>query len=449
MSDERRLFWLRAEYKRDEARTPLVPAAAASLVEAGHEVVVESSTQRAIRIEDYVAAGCGTAEAGAWREAPARALVLGLKELDASLGPFRHRHVHFAHAFKHQSGWRETVDAFAAGGGVLFDLEYLVDEEGRRVAAFGYWAGFVGAALGLLALARQRAGEASPLGALEPWPDAAALTSTVSEALAASAPPADEQNRDAEHPGDESAADRGIVGEGVAVGNVAATDAGVVGTSPRVLIIGARGRSGRGARALCEACGVDATLWDIDETAAGGPFDAVREHELLLNCVFVGDPIPPFTTRGHLERDGRRLGVIVDVSCDPFGKANPLPLYEAPTTMAEPTVRLVQPVDEEPPLDLVAIDHLPSLLPLESSEDFSAQLLPALLDFEDEPAGVWARAAAAFEKALLEAGIDAGRDVSGLPPGLDAALVAGSVPTGGDVDDDGASGESDVIGTRT
>ena len=33
------------------------------------------------------------------------------------------------------------------------DLEYLVDGEQRRVAAFGYWAGYAGAALGLLATA--------------------------------------------------------------------------------------------------------------------------------------------------------------------------------------------------------------------------------------------------------------------------------------------------------
>ena len=41
----------------------------------------------------------------------------------------------------------------------------------------------------------------------------------------------------------------------------------------------------------------------------------------------------------------------------------------------------------EPPLDLIAIDNLPSLLPREASADFSAALLPQLLDFET--GGAW------------------------------------------------------------
>ena len=175
------------------------------------------------------------------------------------------------------------------------------------------------------------------------------------------------------------------------------------GAAPAVLIVGARGRSGRGARALCEACGVRTRDWDVEETAAGGPFEAIREHELLINCVFVAEPVAPFTTAEHLRPDGRRLRVIVDVSCDPAGEANPLPLYETATTLAEPIERLIEPSGGEPPLELIAIDHLPSLLPLESSEDFSAQLLPALLAFEDEPEGVWARAAATFGRTLREA----------------------------------------------
>jgi hypothetical protein len=39
---------------------------------------------------------------------------------------------------------------FAAGGGTLLDLEHLLDTDGRRVVAFGYWAGYVGAALAVL-----------------------------------------------------------------------------------------------------------------------------------------------------------------------------------------------------------------------------------------------------------------------------------------------------------
>ena len=54
----------------------------------------------------------------------------------------------FGHAYKGQPDGQKLLSRFAAGGGILYDLEYLTDETGRRVAAFGYWAGFAGAAFG-------------------------------------------------------------------------------------------------------------------------------------------------------------------------------------------------------------------------------------------------------------------------------------------------------------
>ena len=66
---------------------------------------------------------------------------------------------------------------------------------------------------------------------------------------------------------------------------------------------------------------------------------------------------------------------------------NVLPVYDTTTTWHDPVRRL----REEPPLDLIAIDNLPSLLPREASTDFSAALLPQLLDFERAGPGgaVW------------------------------------------------------------
>ena len=60
-----------------------------------------------------------------------------------------------------------------------------------------------------------------------------------------------------------------------------------------------------------------------------------------------------------------------------------------------PATRLL---DGPPPLDLVAIDHLPSMLPRESSEDFSEQLLPTLLQLGQPEEGVWGRALEVFKE---------------------------------------------------
>ena len=54
------------------------------------------------------------------------------------------------------------------------------------------------------------------------------------------------------------------------------------------------------------------------------------------------------------------------------------------------------------PLHVIAIDHLPSLLPLESSEDFGSQLLKHLLNLSDESDPVWQGALGVFEAKTRE-----------------------------------------------
>jgi saccharopine dehydrogenase (NAD+, L-lysine-forming) len=68
-----------------------------------------------------------------------------------------HTHIQFAHCYKQQGGWADVLRRFAEGKGTLYDLEFLEDPESRRrVAAFGFHAGFAGAAAGALAFAKQQ-----------------------------------------------------------------------------------------------------------------------------------------------------------------------------------------------------------------------------------------------------------------------------------------------------
>jgi len=182
----------------------------------------------------------------------------------------------------------------------------------------------------------------------------------------------------------------------------AAIDA--TGQKPRAMVVGAKGRSGGGAVELCERCGVGVTQWDQVETSAGGPFDEMLNHHVMVNCVFLDSPVPPFTTHTHLQAPTRLLSVISDVSCDPFSDANPLPLYNDCTSMDEPCMRIInKDNDMVLPLDLISIDHLPSLLPVESSDEFASALLPYLLNIDQLDAGVWQRAAAVFKQKCAEA----------------------------------------------
>ena len=340
-------LWVRAEQRPNEDRVGLTPEGAAALIGSGFRVTVEKSRSRAIPLSGYIAAGADIAAEGSWPNAPRDAIIFGLKELPEDGTPLVHRHILFGHAYKGQPAGRILLQRFRAGGGVLYDLESLVDDSGRRIAAFGYWAGYAGAAVTAMALVAQDQG--AICGPIRALPDAAALRAALAADLAARPKP------------------------------------------PRVIIIGAKGRVGTGARDFCRAMGLEPTLWDMAETAHGGPFPEILGHEIFLNCILAMPGVPVFVP-DPAKAAPRALRVIGDIACDPTSEFSPIKLYDRATDWAAPALR----VHVEPPLDVMAIDNLPSLLPLESSQDYAAQLLPALLTLDRIDAGVWGRARAAF-----------------------------------------------------
>ncbi|MGB3280296.1 MAG: saccharopine dehydrogenase, partial [Pseudorhodobacter sp.] len=226
---------------------------------------------------------------------------------------------------------------------------YLVDEAGRRVAAFGYWAGYAGAAVALKCWAAQQHDRLA--GPVAKYPGKQALL-------------------------DDLGADLAAIGPG----------------RPRAIVIGALGRVGTGAADLCEALGVKVTKWDMAETAQGGPFPQVLAHEIFLNCILARPGCPVFVPKSALTAP-RDLTVIGDIACDPTSEFSPIKVYDRVTSWAEPALR----VAEKPVLDVTAIDNLPSLLPVESSEDFAGLLLPSLLTLDKLTEGVWGRAKSLFE----------------------------------------------------
>lgn len=345
-------LWLRAEQRANETRVGLMPEGAQALLDSGFNVTVEDTQDRVIPTQAYADVGCTIAPAHTWPTAPSDAIIFGLKELPEDSSALPHRHIMFGHAFKGQGSGRALLDRFKAGGGTLLDLEYLTDDNGRRLAAFGYWAGFAGAAVALKCWAAQQNGTTA--GAISPYKNADEMKAGLADELTFC--------------------------------DLSSTNA---------LIIGALGRVGTGAGDLCRAMGVSVTGWDMAETAHGGPFPEILEHNLFLNCILAGPTTPVFVPKDAVTAP-RRLSVIGDIACDPDSDYNPVPIYDRATTWEAPALR----VHDAPPLDVTAIDNLPSMLPLESSADFAGQLLPVLRDLADDNSGVWARAEATFQSHL-------------------------------------------------
>mgnify|MGYP001157043477 CR=1 FL=1 len=350
-------FWLRSEYRDDEFRTPITPIGARKLLDNGINVTVEESDKRAFSTNEYRSIGCEIARQGAWKSSDRKTIILGLKELEGNI-VLNHRHIMFAHVFKEQKGSNKTLACFKRGGGILYDLEYLTDAEGKRVAAFGHYAGFAGAAVALnIWLAKMN----MDLNSNYKFPSTTNKTEIWSIL-----------NKD--------------LTKYVSKNN----------EKPGVIIIGAHGRVGKGAKELFNSLAIQTKDWDLEETSSGGPFPEILEHDIFVNCVLASADSKPFITK-DLIKSTRKLLVISDVSCDPGSEYNTIPLYDQPTSFSMPYHTLIA---GNKPLYITAIDNLPAMLPKESSLNFERQLLNYLIDFKDDNCGVWGRAKKVFDAKL-------------------------------------------------
>ncbi|MDF3604932.1 saccharopine dehydrogenase [Paracoccus sp. DMF-8] len=348
-------LWVRAESRPNEDRVGITPEGVRALIRQGCRVTVEDSPRRIIATDGYREAGAEIAPEGSWPDAPRDAIIFGLKELPDDGTPLSHRHIMFGHAFKGQPAGQVLLRRFREGGGALYDLEYLTDDAGRRLAAFGYWAGYAGAAVSLMAWAAQHRGQICP--PVHSYPSQQAMTDDLRARLD-----------------------------------------GTQAARPNAIVIGALGRVGTGAADLCTEMGVHVTKWDMAETASGGPFPEILDHQIFLNCILARPGTPVFVPADAVN-PGRALRVIGDIACDPDSEFSPIKVYDRTTTWDQPVLR----VADNPPLDVMAIDNLPSMMPRESSADYAGQLLPVLSTLDRIDADAWGRARALFDIHVKEA----------------------------------------------
>ncbi|KAF5646673.1 ubiquitin thiolesterase [Fusarium tjaetaba] len=149
-----------------------------------------------------------------------------------------------------------------------------------------------------------------------------------------------------------------------------------LGRKPTALVLGALGRCGKGAVDLFLKAGMpdeNITRWDLNETKdRDGPYEEIAKADVFLNAIYLSKPIPPFINQELLAKKGRNLAVVIDVSCDTTNPHNPIPIYSINTTFEDPTVPVEIKDDQNNlPLSVISIDHLPSMLPREASEAFS------------------------------------------------------------------------------
>jgi saccharopine dehydrogenase (NAD+, L-lysine-forming) len=356
----KKILWLRKEEKPGEWRVALTPEGVSGLVRAGIDVVVEKFDHRIFSDREYERSGARLTEES-WPQAPKEAIILGLKELNQDQFPIGHRMIYFSHTFKGQHGASDVLERYAKGGGKIFDLEFLTNERGARVAAFGYWAGYVGAALALMGYAHFKH-HTVPFPALDHFGDKEALIGLL----------------------------RGQI----------------EGAPPKTMVMGALGRCGRGAIDLLKAVCADIPIsaWDKPEyDASDKPISAIIDHDIFINAVYLREKIPPMIDHGLLSLN-QRLSIISDVSCDPNSDNNPVRVYDRVTSLNSPFIKVSRSGKD---VYLQAIDHLPTILPKEASQEFGRDLYPHLLALltNDSLPPVWQNGLDCYTKTLAGYGL--------------------------------------------
>ena len=326
---------IRAEASVFEHRVALTPEAIHHLLPT-FTIYVESSATRCFSDQMYKEAGAIIIPSGTWMTYP-NAVIVGLKGLRRGEVPHPSQTLfHFAHCFKQQEGWRETMETLRECQ--FIDYEFMLDDAGKRTLSFCKQAGHVGGYLTLLTYYGWR----SPLS----FTNESAMNTFLMKHIPSR-------------------------------------------IRPRILMVG-HGTVGKSCLAVFERFGLSCTVKRST--------DIVSTEEILSYDIYVHAirliperDMPPFMVDADIDRAGRKLTLVADLSCDLGHPMNPLPIYHHYGTKERPIQRLrdggfITPPDGpilfSPPLDLLAVPYLPSFDPLRSSVEFSEECVWYLSEWE-------------------------------------------------------------------
>lgn len=328
-------IFIRKELYSNEFRCPIVPSDVKKLISIGFEVFIESSETRCFTDNQFEKVG-GTITNFKWFERNDW-IVIGLKELDNIEKLNSHIQIYFSHSYKNQSGSEIILNWFKSSNSILYDLEYFVNSEGKRLVAFGYFAGFVGAGLGLLQYIQKING--TQLSNLKYWLSYHDILNEINQFP--------------------------------------------LPNNLKVCVIGPNGRCGQGALKLLDMFGivpVKLTRTDVKSQ--------LEDFDIVINTICLSEPVGAWYDHNtHFYKNT----VIVDVSCDYTSPNNPIKIYQNKTTWSQPVFSYNKFVD------IIAIDNLPSLLPINSSTEFSSLLTGLLMEFSLDPNKYWAINKAKYE----------------------------------------------------
>jgi saccharopine dehydrogenase (NAD+, L-lysine-forming) len=155
----------------------------------------------------------------------------------------------------------------------------------------------------------------------------------------------------------------------------------LTGNNLKIAIIGANGRCGKGVKEVLNDLSIP-----FVEFGYLSDYTGLIEYDIIFNCILLDESY----NKVWFDKNTifTKPIIIVDISCDYSKPNNPIQLYEKGTTWDNPVFHYNEYVD------IIAIDNLPSLLPRESSDNFSHTFRELLLEY---PSSVWTNTLEVFK----------------------------------------------------
>lgn len=382
---------IRKEEKPFETRVPLVPDDIKTLVtNHGIELIVEPSSQRAFKEEEFVDAG---AKVGSIT-GDATDVILGVKEMPIDFFEPGKAYLFFSHTIKGQPSNMPMLQRILDVGATLIDYERIVDSSGRRLVFFGNWAGLAGMADTLRILGERLDYEGispNPFKGIKPTlecRDLHELKDVISDLA-----------RRIETQGVPPDLDPLVFGF-AGYGHVSRGAQEIFDILPHIEVTPEELPDLEPARNKLYKCVFkeehmvkpkdSAAIFDLQDYYAHGreKYEGSFENyvpylTVLMNCIYWTDKYPRLVTkdflRSHWHSEQRRLKVIGDISCDVNGAIEVTCMTTKPD---RPAFTYILENDEaqlgvegDGPV-VLAVDNLPCELPRESSTSFSSSLSP-------------------------------------------------------------------------
>lgn len=374
-----------------DSRVPLTPQQCAHLMDKYPvQITVQRSPNRCYSDKEYQNAGVPLSDDVSDCE-----VLMGVKEVPIEQLVPGKTYFFFSHTYKKQVYNRPLLQAILAKNIHLIDYEALTNEEGKRLIAFGKFAGMVGAHNGLYTF-----GERSGLFSLPRMKDCHDYAAAKEIYAKTNFPTLKIV-----------LTGNGRVGNGAAL---VLSDMGIRKVTPVEFV----------HQTFNEPVFTQLDCPDYAVAKDGSPFDRAHFYanpqaykssfapyaqtaDLMINGIYWDNAAPAFFTKEEMKAMAFKIQVIADVTCD-IAPVSSIPSTLRPSTIADPVFGYDPKKEEETApftpisIDMMTIDNLPNELPRDAAQSFGEQFTEHIIEelLEKEQSKVIERASVAVGGAL-------------------------------------------------